>query len=425
MRALIMHPPVLPYGYTLHHRFQRIWEAAQYVRRFHPDTSVLDAGLLNTLKGRILAEFAKQYDAIAFYAEPQMLPDVIDLAERCRHISPATRTIVYGPAAACFPEQVRNPSFDAVGYRGDNEAQIRQFFDLVDGQDTRTGNISLRDGDTWREARDAPETIPPDQWAYPPLTEMPLDDIDRIYRMKGQPLTVAVTASRGCPYKCTFCATPAFEGRPDRRRPAAELAEFIAAHSRFRHWQLYSPTFTLDHRWCMDFFREMRSRKVDIHWKCTTRVDRLDECLVREMAAHGCHMVGIGVETLGPSLDLIRKEISRKEIAKAVRTLTANGIIAKAYVMLGLPGQSMDDVRETVSFLAGLGARVRPSLYSPQGETDPLAQESEEGGALPLIGRLDRKSYLSRHDHYGEFLRMAFGGESALSTGGAAAAEPG
>jgi radical SAM superfamily enzyme YgiQ (UPF0313 family) len=240
---------------------------------------------------------------------------------------------------------------------------------------------------------------------------MPMDDIGRIYQMKEQPLTVAVTASRGCPYRCTFCATPHLEGRPDRRRSPAKLADFVASHREYLNWQFYSPTFTLDRKWCFAFFEELRARDVDILWRCTTRVDRLDRELVQAMAQAGCHMVGIGVETLGPTLEMIRKEIDRKQTETAIRLLLDHGIDAKAYIMLGLPGQGVDEIRETIDFVTGLGAKIRPTMYSPQGAADTLDHALLSG--IETVSRLDRKSYVSDREHYGEFLRLAFDRRSA------------
>jgi len=407
IRVLLLHPPVLPYGYTLHHRFQRIWEVGQYLRRHYPDTTILDVGLLNALKGQVLYEFAQNYNAVIIYCEPQMLPDVADLVQRCRHISPKTKIMVYGSAAICFPAQTCALDIDAMGRRGDLEAQIRQFLDLQVGRGTTHTNISLfRDG-TWTEPGGAPEIVPASQWGYPPLDEMPIADISRVYTMKAQELTVAVTASRGCPYKCTFCATPAVEGVPDRRRQLDELVDYVAANSRFGLWQFYSPTFTLNRKWCMEFFAQLNARQVNIRWRCTTRVDRLDEELVERMADAGCCMAGVGVETLGPALERVRKEITKDQIRDAIRMLNKYGIEAKAYVMFGLPGQSLADIQETIAFLTDLGVRIRPSLYSPQGEADELAEETASAD-MAAIGKLDRRSFLADQKYYGELLRLTF-----------------
>jgi anaerobic magnesium-protoporphyrin IX monomethyl ester cyclase len=408
MGPLVLYPPVLPFGYTLHHRFQRVWEAGVYLRRHYPDTVIMDAGLLNKLQGQVLSEFARDYDAVAIYAEPQMLPVVADLAERLRHMSSLSKILVYGPATVCFPHRVQALDVDAIAHGGDVEAQLRQFADIVTGRSDVAANLKLRIAGGWARPIGHPETVPADEWAFPPIGEMPMTDIARIYDMKGQHVTVAVTAARGCPYRCAFCATPSIEGRPDRRRPIPALVDFMRRYSdRYRHWQMYAPTFTLDRRWCLDFFAALRASQVQVNWRCTTRVDRLDVELVEAMAAAGCSMVGIGVETLGPTLDRIDKEISRQQVASALSMLRTAGIRAKAYIMLGLPGQSIAEVYETIRFVTDLGAEIRPTLYSPQGEADALTADDVESD-MDMLGAMDRKSFLVGREHYGELLRLTF-----------------
>ncbi|MGQ4616330.1 radical SAM protein [Nocardia sp. R7R-8] len=405
---MVLHPPVLPFGYTLHHRFQRLWEAGVYLRNRYPETKIVDAGLLNMLKGQVLDEFATGYDAVAIYCEPQMFPDVEEFVDRFKHMDPETKILVYGPATVCFPRQTRSLPVDAIGCRGDHDAQLRQFLDLMSGVRTTSSNIAVCSSGRWDEPSGAVEFVAEHDWAFPPLDEMPMADIARIYTMKQQPLTVAVTASRGCPYRCTFCATPELEGRPDRRRNPESLAEYIEQNQRYTHWQLYSPTFTLDRRWCMEFFEHLRQRGVDVDWRCTTRVDRLDRELVEAMSASGCSMVGLGIETLGPALSAIKKGIRESQMALAIRMLVESGIAVKAYIMLGLPGQRPDDIRRTIDFVTELGARIRPTMYSPQGAADGLENDGADldGGDLSAF---DRKSFLLDRAHYGEYLRLIYG----------------
>ncbi|TLG01708.1 radical SAM protein [Nocardia cyriacigeorgica] len=407
MRVMILYPPVLPFGYTLHHRFQRLWEAGAYVRIRYPSTTIVDAGLMNMLKGQVLNEYATGYDAVAVYAEPQMLQDVADFVDRFNHMDSRTRIMLYGPAVVCFPALARALPVDAVGCRGDYEAQLRQFVDWASGGMVRVSNLAIRSGSQWIEPTDTPELVGEVDWAYPPLDEMPMADIARIYTMKGQPTTVAVTASRGCPYRCTFCATPELEGRPDRRRNPEALAQYIEQNQQHSHWQLYSPTFTLDRHWCMEFFKQLDRRQVAINWRCTTRVDRLDPQLTEAMAASGCSMVGLGIETLGPALLSIKKGIGQPDMARAIRMLVASGIAVKAYIMLGLPGQRLQDVRRTIDFVHDLGAEIRPTMYSPQGSADGLP-DAAAGLGGDDVSAIDRKSFLQDREHYGEYLRLVF-----------------
>ncbi|WP_280450199.1 radical SAM protein, partial [Nocardia cyriacigeorgica] len=151
----------------------------------------------------------------------------------------------------------------------------------------------------------------------------------------------------------------------------------------------------------------LERRQVAINWRCTTRVDRLDPQLTEAMAASGCSMVGVGIETLGPALLSIKKGIRQPDMARAIKMLVASGIAVKAYIMLGLPGQRLQDVRRTIDFVHDLGAEIRPTMYSPQGSADGLA-----GAAAGLggddVSAIDRKSFLQDREHYGEYLRLVF-----------------
>ena len=75
--------------------------------------------------------------------------------------------------------------------------------------------------------------------------------------------------------------------------------------------------------------------------------------------------------------------------------------------MVGLPGQSPDDARRTMETVARLGAVVRPTFYSYQGEADSLFEQTVEDGSED-VGRLDRKSFASHREEYGAMLRLAF-----------------
>lgn len=409
MATLILHPPVLPYGYTLHHRFARIWEVADYLQQRDYGVTVMDAGLLNMLQGQIVAEFSKEYTAVAIYCELGMTSIVRDLVRQCKAVSPRTKILIYGPAALYAADRFNESLIDGIGFQGDFECQLLQFINWSEGANPVGNNVAIRSHHDWIRPAGLAETAPAEEWGWPRFHEMPIGDIRRIYRMKKESLKVAVTASRGCPYSCTFCHTPALEGRVDRRRRVADLVDFMATNSReYDCWQLYSPTFTLNRNWCLSLCEEMISKQLRVRWKCTTRVDRLDPALVEKMAASGCYMVGVGVETIGETLPTLHKNTTTEQIGRAIRLLTAHGIIAKAYIILGLPGQSLSEARNSIEVAQRLGARVRTSIYSPRGvdmhrnasylsdESDPLTGFERRGGTLELA-------------HYGEYLRYTFG----------------
>jgi len=406
--TLIIYPPALPYGYTLHHRFQRLWEVADYLRRDHPRLAIVDAGLLNALQGDILRYVDDAIRLVVFYVEPQLLDTTAALVRRLRLMWPDLRIAMYGPALSTYPDDVRALNPDAVGLRGDFEQQVGEIIRWVfTGAQPQTFS-SIRETNGWSQPTGGFTFLPSVEWGWPPLDEMPQTDMARIYDYKGQPLTMAVTVARGCPFLCSFCSTPQIEGKAERRRPVEDLVEYLASYPQFTHWQMYAPTFTLNRRWVLRFCQELQDRDVRISWKCTTRADRIDPEIAEAMATAGCTGVGIGVETIGLSRAAIRKGESLETVTSAITELVVRGVKVKGYVLLGLPGQTVGEAHETIDYVSSLGAEPRPTLYSPQGEADELVRSglvTSPGGATGI----DRKSYVPEESEgYGELLKLVY-----------------
>lgn len=406
--TLIVYPPALPYGYTLHHRFQRVWEVADYVRREHPSLGVVDAGLLNTLQGDVLRRIDGRVRLVIFYVEPQLLEVTGALVRRLRLMWPELRIAMYGPALTTYPADVLELEPDAVGMRGDFEQQLVEIVNWVFEGTAPSVHSAIRTADGWTTPHGDFRFLTAAEWGWPPLNEMPQDDIARIYEYKNEPRTMAVTVARGCPFLCSFCSTPQVEGRAERRREVHDLVDYIASYPQFTTWQMYAPNFTLNRRWVLQFCKELIERDLKIRWKCTTRSDRIDAEMAEAMAAAGCIAVGLGVETVGLTRDAIRKGENLDVVSTAITELVSRGIKVKGYVLLGLPGQTLEEARATVDFVTSLGAIPRPTLYSPQGEADELVQSGLVDAPTSSSG-IDRKSYVPENsDGYGELLRLIY-----------------
>lgn len=406
--ALIVYPPSLPYNYTLHHRFQRVWEVADYLRRTHPNLGVVDAGLLNMLQGDILSAVTKEVRLVVFYVEPQLLEVTKALIERLRLMWPQLVIGAYGPAAVSYLDDVKKLGPDAIGVRGDYEQQLIEIMEWVKGGGLPRTFVSTNHTEGWIEPSGPFRFLHPGDWGWPRLEEMPLADIARVYSYKRAPVTMAVTVARGCPFPCAFCSTPAAEGRAERRRPVDGLINYLSSYPAVSDWQLYAPNFTLNRRWVMTFLNELRGSGLRMTWRCTTRADLVDPEMAEAMVAGGCRSVGIGVETIGQSRLQISKGEDLRQTEAAIRLLVALGITVKGYIIVGLPGQTVEEARATIDFVRSLGAEPRPTLYSPQGDADDLVRRGLVAGASPTP-ELDRKAYIPEHrDGYGEFLRMIY-----------------
>jgi radical SAM superfamily enzyme YgiQ (UPF0313 family) len=112
-------------------------------------------------------------------------------------------------------------------------------------------------------------------------------------------------------------------------------------------------TFTVNKKLIADLCNEMLRRGINkkISWMCMTRVNLVDEKLLRLMKKAGCWSIHFGVESgTQRLLDLIQKGITIAQIRTAFRLTRKVGIQTKAFFMLGLPTETVEESLATIRF---------------------------------------------------------------------------
>ena len=131
---------------------------------------------------------------------------------------------------------------------------------------------------------------------------------------------------------------------------------------------MYAPTFTLNKRWVMEFSDRLIELGSKYPWKCVTTIFHLTEELIQKMAESGCVRISVGVETLDPgakeSLPKI-KQNSEKALLNIADWCLKYGVELNCFVILGLPGESLDGARYTINLIREKKGRVRPTIYTP------------------------------------------------------------
>jgi radical SAM superfamily enzyme YgiQ (UPF0313 family) len=95
----------------------------------------------------------------------------------------------------------------------------------------------------------------------------------------------------------------------------------------------------------------MRKNKLDIEWVCDTRVDTVSRDLLREMKAAGCKTIWFGGESGSPRiLERINKGILLEQTESAFRVCKEEGIQTACSFILGIPGETVEDMNATFKF---------------------------------------------------------------------------
>jgi len=175
--------------------------------------------------------------------------------------------------------------------------------------------------------------------------------------------THIVMTSRGCPWQCTFCGAETSWGRGFRGQSIPYVLDSLASALErvpVKMIQIKDDTFTANKKRALEICRGIRERGLSFLWSCDTRVDVLNEELLREMRLAGCQRLSLGVESGSqPILDAINKKISVQEIVDAAQMAKRYGIRVRFYMMLGNRGETAATFRESLAFLE----RAAPHEY--------------------------------------------------------------
>ena len=163
-----------------------------------------------------------------------------------------------------------------------------------------------------------------------------------------------VAFTRGCPAQCTFCGSPKFWGRRVRFHSATYFVrQLMYLYERgIRFFYFSDDTFLINKERVIDICREIIERDIKISWFAISRVDLVDEEVLRWMRLAGCTQISYGVESGSEKIrDFLNKNIRSDDIKKAFQLTTRYGILARAYFIYGSPGETMHTIQETIDLI--------------------------------------------------------------------------
>ncbi|MFT5433222.1 MAG: anaerobic magnesium-protoporphyrin IX monomethyl ester cyclase [Myxococcota bacterium] len=184
-------------------------------------------------------------------------------------------------------------------------------------------------------------------------------DYHRDHLPRGRGYASSVT-SRGCQYRCSFCSAPALWGKKHRYRPAESVVEeWRELHVDFgvNGVLVEDDLFTHHKRRVAELCEALIRSGSRMTWELLNgiRPETVDQPLLELMARAGCTRLAFSLETadkkrltgMGRSADLER-------VAQSVSAAQGTGIGVTGYFMVGLPGETRAERRETFQFASRL-----------------------------------------------------------------------
>jgi anaerobic magnesium-protoporphyrin IX monomethyl ester cyclase len=160
-----------------------------------------------------------------------------------------------------------------------------------------------------------------------------------------------MVSSRGCPYRCNWCAKPIYGSSYHARSArlvAADLARMKAILRPDRIW-FADDIFALSARWTREFADAVDALDARVPFKMQSRCDLMTRDTVDALAHAGCAEVWMGAESGSQKvLDAMEKDLRVEDIYHARQNLRDHGIRACLFLQFGYPGEEWEDIERTI-----------------------------------------------------------------------------
>ena len=228
-----------------------------------------------------------------------------------------------------------------------------------------------------------------------PYPERELLELGR-YRMRKKRSTMIVT-SRGCPHGCAYCSTHLVMGTSFRiRTPEAILKEMRECQKQYgiQIFDIEDDNFTFDQERAKRLMSLVIENFGEENLPAAGRLElsamngisfaSLDGELLKLMKRAGFHTINLSFVSVDPlTKERMKRPKTTTEFDKILEEVEQVGLNVIAYAILGMPGQTIEEMVDTLIYLMGKKVLIGPSIYYPTPGT-PLFERCKTEGILPV-----------------------------------------
>lgn len=218
-------------------------------------------------------------------------------------------------------------------------------------------------------------------------------------------------ASRGCPFRCTFCSNPGMWGKLwNVRSPRAVFEEMKLYVEKYNVdcVSFFDLTTIIRKDWIVEFCQLLIKEPLGITWTMPsgTRSEAIDEEVIRLLKESGCPRLSFAPESGSAFvLERIQKKVNLENMLVSMRACARVGIVSKAHIIMGFPFETRRDIFKSYWFMIRMalaGVHDAPVYIFHPYPGSVLHKELRASGAIPGEGEAyDRFMALSLYNNYG------------------------
>ena len=234
------------------------------------------------------------------------------------------------------------------------------------------------------------DKIPPPAWD---LFDVLTYDDNRWITGIRRGVTVPLFATRGCPYRCTYCSSSnMWTTKWVARDPKLVADEMQHSYEKYgaRNFPFHDLTAILKRQWIIDFCNEIIERDLDLSWQLPlgTRCEVVDDEVAELLKRSGGWSLNFAPESGSAKVrERVKKQMTEESLMSAVRAATGQGLNVTTFFILGFPEDEPADLKETVRMVKHLARAgvddVAVGFFFPIPGT-PLWSQLEDAGRVGM-----------------------------------------
>ena len=267
---------------------------------------------------------------------------------------PKIKIVIGGIHATIMYKQLieRYPFLIAV--LGDGEITL---FELIKELDKKIPNLKKIDGIAFYKEGHVTRTKP--RKLIENLDTLPFPKHEIFFKNNKGRLTGSLLSARGCPFSCSFCCLNPESKRIVRfrnpKKVVDEIEYMIKKFPQMKELSINDDSFFVNNQRVIEICNEIIKRKIKMDFLCSGRIKPLSKEVVQKLEEANFIRVTLGIESGDDSiLKSCHKGINQEDILNAFKLFSKSKIHIKTYLIIGLPGENIKTIKETVRFIKKL-----------------------------------------------------------------------
>ena len=299
----------------------------------------------------------KQPKILAVYTNLMTKLNVLDVIKQAKELVSDVKVILGGPDVTYNTKDYldNGADFIVIG-EGENTIHELSAAILEKKEDfTQINGIAFLD-ENKQEVKTKPRTKVKaiDELPFPNRDGIDISKYLKAWKDFHGESALSVSTQRGCPYTCKWCSTAVY-GQSYRRRSVEKVVQVLKEIN-----EKYNPdtiwfvddVFTVSHKWLSAFADELEAQQVKVKFECISRADRMNGEVIKILKRAGCFRVWIGAESGSQKIiDAMDRRVSVHKVREIIQETKKEGIEAGTFIMLGYPGETVEDIKETIHHL--------------------------------------------------------------------------